>query len=73
MVQITRESILDGKTRTIEIPLTESEFSIACYRWAEGDLLIQDAFPTLTPSQREFIKSGITDEQWQDLFGSYDE
>lgn len=73
MVQITRESILDGKARTIEIPLTESEFSLACYRWVEGGLMIQDAFPTLTPAQREFIKTGITEEQWAEVFQDFEE
>lgn len=72
MVQVTRESLLDGVSRTIEIPLTETEFSLGCYRYANG-ALIQDAFPALTPAQREFLKTGITDEQWQDLFDDFEE
>lgn len=68
MVQVTRTSILDGVARTIEIPLTEAEFTAAFWAWRSKDKLIQEAFPTLTPGQREFIKSGITDEQWEETF-----
>jgi hypothetical protein len=32
-------------------------------------VLLQDAFPNLTPAQREFIKTGITPEEWYDFFG----
>jgi len=72
MVQVTRTSFLDGVERTIEIPLTKAEFDAAFYAWHEDGALIQNAFPTLTPAEREFIKTGITDEQWQELFGADD-
>jgi acetoacetate decarboxylase len=72
MVQFTKKSMLDGVERTIELPLTEAEFQLGFYRWHEGEY-IQDAFPTLTPAQREFIKTGITDEQWEQVFELYDE
>ena len=32
-------------------------------------MLLQDAFPNLLPSQREFIKTGITSKEWDNLFG----
>jgi hypothetical protein len=31
--------------------------------------LIQNAFPTLSPEIREFIMSGITPQEWADMFG----
>jgi hypothetical protein len=68
MVQVSRISILDGVVRTIEIPLTETQFAEAFWAWREKGLCIQDAFPTLTASQREFIKTGITDDQWEETF-----
>jgi len=73
MVQVTRESSLDGKIRTMEIPLTEAEFATAWWKWYNGNVLIQDAFPTLTPDQREFIKTGITEEQWAEVFQDFEE
>ena len=72
MIQVTRASILDGVERTIEIPLTATQYEVALYDWANGTP-IQDAFPTLTPGQREFIKSGITEEQWTETFADYDD
>ena len=33
--------------------------------WNNGYLLIQEAFPELSPEAREFIKNGITEEEWQ--------
>jgi hypothetical protein len=31
--------------------------------------LVQQAFPHLSPEEREFIKTGITPEEWDDMFG----
>ena len=73
MVNVNRISILDGVERTLDIPLTESEFTTAFWAWWENGVLIQDAFPTLTASQREFLMSGITDTQWDELFSDEDE
>jgi hypothetical protein len=62
---ITRKSWLSGEVRTLDLPITESElFAYQC----EG-VLLQNAFPHLTAGQREFIKSGITDEEWDEHFG----
>ena len=36
--------------------------------WEKGGL-IQDIFPHLTPEEREFIKTGITPDEWDKLFG----
>jgi len=36
-------------------------------RYHNGALL-QDAFPELTPAEREFIHTGIVDSEWQNLF-----
>lgn len=63
-MQITRTSIASGITRTKELPVTETELA----RWKEGEL-IQYAMPRLSPSEREFVMTGITDEEWDELFG----
>ena len=68
MVQVTRVSLLDGVERTIDIPLTNKEYYAGLFLYEDG-ALIQNAFPTLTPSEREFIKTGITEDQWDSLFG----
>lgn len=60
---ITRKSMLSGIERTREIPATQEMFT----RYAAGELL-QNAFQGLTAGEREFIKTGITDEEWDGLF-----
>lgn len=59
---ITRKSILSGIVRTLEIPIEED----ALHRWERGDDLIQNIAPQLTPDQREFIMTGVTQEEWDE-------
>lgn len=37
-------------------------------RWEDG-AMVQEAFPYLDASTREFFMTGITPEAWQELFG----
>ena len=37
--------------------------------WKAGELL-QNAFPKLTADEREFIKTGITPSEWEEIHGS---
>ena len=55
-MEITRTSILTGIERTQDIPVTQEQLN----EW-EGGTLIQKVMPELTPSQREFIMTGIID------------
>ena len=45
----------------MELPITPRQ--IKMYENNEGTL--QDIFSNLTASQREFIKTGIIDEEWE--------
>jgi hypothetical protein len=60
---ITRKSMVSGKLRTLDLPITIDQ--VIEY---EDGALIQDAFPNLTDSQREFILTGITDDEWNKTF-----
>ena len=62
-MEITRTSVFSGITRTIELPITQS--MVETY---ERGALIQNAFPDLTDSQREFYKTGVTQEEWDEIF-----
>jgi len=66
-MNITRTSPLTGETATREIDLTAAQI----VSW-EGGELVQNAFPNTTPSEREFIKSGYTDYDWNAMFGEID-
>lgn len=57
---VTRTSQFTGKVHSIDLPITERQLSI----YEDGGRLIQEIFPNLTPGQREFIKTGITEEEW---------
>lgn len=62
-MNITRTSKVSGITRTRDLPITQEQLD----RYAAG-ALVQDAFPDLSAADREFIHTGITDEEWQALF-----
>jgi len=67
-VQVTRKSPISGKEHTLDLPITAHEAFLF-----ERGALIQDAFPNLSPAEREFILTGITDEEWTTTFGDDDE
>lgn len=62
------KSRMTGKVNTLEIPMSEDEFNASFAAWVKG-ALIQDAFPTLDAGLREFIKTGITPDEWDRIFG----
>lgn len=67
-MQITRKSQISGIERTRDIDVTEEQL-----RNYNNGLLIQNAFPHLSADDREFIKTGITAEEWESLFGGTEE
>ena len=69
--KITKTSPISGITRTMEFGLySQVEFDNRYHKWQRGEFLIQEAFPLLTSSAREFIKTGITEEEWNTEFGA---
>lgn len=64
MTTVIRTSQLTGHTASMELDITDDEYSA----WTSGTL-IQDAFPRLSAEEREFVKTGITPEEWSELFG----
>ena len=62
-MEITKTSIHSGITRTLPLDVTAEEIAT----WKAGEL-IQNAMPRLNSDEREFIKTGITSEEWQEIF-----
>ena len=62
-MQVTRISLFSGITRTKDLPITEEQV-----RMYNSGALTQDAFPNLSASDREFIMTGATDEEWDSAF-----
>lgn len=67
---ITLPSQMTGVVHTKEINMTQDQYD----NWLYGTDLIQDALPHLTDSEREFLITGIIDEEWDSLvpYDDYD-
>ena len=66
-IDVTRTSQISGKSHTLTLPMSESEFITRYTRYRRGDY-IQDAFDNLEADLREFISTGITPKEWRDTF-----
>ncbi len=62
-MKITMTSMISGKTTTRDIDVEPEQVAA----WQNG-VLIQDAMPELSAPDREFIMSGITQEEWDGIF-----
>ena len=60
---ITKKSMVTGNNATKNIDVTQTQLNA----WENG-ALIQDAMPQVSLSDREFIKTGITNDEWNNLF-----
>lgn len=60
---IIRKSPITGKINEMDIDVTEEEMD----KWRSG-VVIQRAMPNLTPDEREFILTGCTSEDWDNMF-----
>ena len=63
MLELTKTSILTGKINTMTLPITQDQLDL----YNNTKVNIQDVFPNLDSGQREFIKTGITQEEWNKL------
>ena len=58
-MKITKVSMLSKIERSIDLDVTAEQINA----WRSG-MLIQEAMPHLNEHEREFIISGITQEEW---------
>jgi hypothetical protein len=69
---LTRVSEFTGKEHTMELPGTAERYE----QWLLADCMtrphVQHAFPDLSPEQREFLLTGITQEEWDAMMGEED-
>tara|TARA_Y100001970_G_C14210585_1_gene846649 strand:- start:1523 stop:1837 length:315 start_codon:yes stop_codon:yes gene_type:complete len=63
-VRISIQSMLSGNVNEQIWDLDFREFFSDYKKWTDGSLLIQEALPYLNADQREFLMSGITNEEW---------
>lgn len=66
-MKITRISQVSGIERTRDIPVTEEQLQA----WKNGSH-IQKVMSNLSENDREFIMTGISPEEWNELFPEED-
>jgi hypothetical protein len=66
-VRVTRSSLFTQRRNTMVLPVAKPLFDECFASWQRGRL-IQDVFPTLTADEREFLLSGATPEEWDEVF-----
>ena len=62
---ITKTSKCSGKIHTMDIPITPEQYS----SFQSNNRVIQQIFPTLSANEREFLLTGSTQEEWDEMFG----
>jgi hypothetical protein len=62
---VTRISSLTGEVHEMDLDITPASLEL----YDDFGVLLQNAFPNITPAEREFIKTGITPEEWDQYFG----
>jgi hypothetical protein len=68
MITFENTSILSGNTTTMTFVCSKEELGEGFHRYDGGELL-QDAFPFLNAGEREFLKTGITPQEWEAEIG----
>jgi hypothetical protein len=63
-MKITRTSMTSGNINTMDIDVTFAQYQA----WVDGENILV-AMPHLSADEREFIKTGITPTEWNELFG----
>ena len=59
---IERKSTLSGNVNVMDIDVTPMQVA----SWEQGEL-VQNAMPNLSADEREFIMSGITPTEWDEM------
>ena len=70
-MNITKRSSLTGKENTLNIDVTPEQLARIENRMNTTEL-IQNIVPNLSMSDREFLMTGITNEEWIRAFGEID-
>jgi hypothetical protein len=60
---VFRTNPFNGEDNTMDLDITPEQ--VAAY---EAGALLQNAFPQLSADEREFYKTGITAESWDEMF-----
>jgi hypothetical protein len=68
-MEITKKSSLTGVEHTLDIDITEEQFQRVEMRFFTKEL-IQNIIPNVSLGEREFLMTGITQEEWDKTFST---
>ena len=70
MAHVTMTSILSGTISTRLLDIDEDQYELWKLNRASGKpcKLVQDEFPHLNPSDRDFLLMGITQREWDHMY-----
>jgi len=68
-MKITKKSSLTGVEHTLDIDITEEQFQRVEMRFFTKEL-IQNIIPNGSIGEREFLMTGITQEEWDETFST---
>ena len=63
-MQVTKQSRISGNVSSMDLDITSEQF----FRIESGIELIQNIVPHLSSDEREFLITGITPQEWNELF-----
>lgn len=66
-MMISRKSVLTGREHVMDLDVTLEQI-----RNYQSGTLLQYAFPHLSAEEREFLKTGITPEEWREFIAYSD-
>ena len=64
-MKITKKSQITGIEHTMDLDITEEQLQ----RYELRVEHVQNVFPNLNAAKREFLMTGITPNEWNDIFG----
>jgi hypothetical protein len=63
-------TMVSNRGTKLSMPMEMEEFLQCWFNWQMRGMLIQDAFPNLHSSYREFLMTAITPEEWKEIFNT---
>lgn len=67
------KTIISHSARRITVDQKLDTINRCWYHWQMKGEFIQQAFPMLSGAEREFLMTGITPEQWNEIFKESDD
>ena len=61
---ITRQSIITGKHNEMDLPVTAGQM----FQWSVQKKLIQNVMPHLSIVEREFLITGMSEKEQEEIF-----